>query len=137
MIHFNYPPIRIYVNKIKNIISFKLLELLLPETIKLLESTKIKINKNKNGKNMPQLEITEIVLVHCNIVNNDYQHDSRDLYTFFPNKFFGKLLDIISINFIFLKTFNSEFSYTEVWFTDQISKPLEIEVKVNITLVLN
>ena len=118
-------------------ISFKILELLLPETIKLPESTKSKINENKNGKNMPQIEITETVLVHCNIVNNDYQHDSRDLYTFFPNRFFGQLLDILPINFIVLKTFNSELSYSEVWFTDQNSKPLEIEVKVNITLVIN
>ena len=78
MIHFNYPLIRTYVNKIEKMISFKILELLLPETIKLPESTKSKINENKNGKNMPQIEITETVLIHCNIVNNDYQHDSRD-----------------------------------------------------------
>ena len=64
------------------------------ETIKLLESTKSKTTKDKNGENVPHLEITEVVLVHCNIVNNDYQQDSRVLYTFVPNKSFGQLLDI-------------------------------------------
>ena len=76
---------------------------------------------------MPNLEITEVVLIYCNIVNNDYQQDSRVLYTFVPNKSFGQLLDISPKNFIFLKTFDSEFSNIEVWFTDQNSKPLEIE----------
>ena len=64
------------------------------ETIKLLESTKSKTSKDKNGENVLHLEITEVVLVHCNIVNNDYQQDSRVLYTFVPNKSFGQLLDI-------------------------------------------
>ena len=105
--------------------------------MKLFGSTKSKITKDKNGENVPYLEITEIVLIHCNIVNNDYQQDSRVLYTFVPNKSFGQLLDISPKNFIFLKTFNSEFSYIEVWFTDQNSKPLEIEDKINITLVIN
>ena len=86
---------------------------------------------------MPHLEITEVVIVHCNIVNNDCQQDSRVLYTFVPNKSFGQLLDISPKNFIFLKTFDSEFSYIEVWFTDQNSKPLEIEDKINIILVIN
>ena len=66
-----------------------------------------------------------------------YQQNSRVLYTFVPNKSFGQLLDISPKNSIFLKTFDSEFSYIEVWFTDQNSKPLEIEVKINITLVSN
>ena len=105
--------------------------------MKLLGSTKSKITKDKNGENVPHLEITEAVLIHCNIVNNDYQQDSRVLYTFVPNKSFGQLLDISPKNFIFLKTFDSEFSYIEVWFTDQNSKPLEIEDKINITLVIN
>ena len=105
--------------------------------MKLRASTKSKVTKHKNGKNMPHLEITEVVLVHCNIVSNDYQHDSRVLYTFIPNKPFGQLLDISPKNFIYLKTFNSEFSYIEIWFTDQNSKPLEIEDKINITLVIN
>ena len=136
------PSIRIYVNKIENRITFKIktgyyLELLTPEMMKLLGSTKSKITKNENGENVPHLEITEVVLIHCNIVNNDYHQDSRALYTFVPNKSFSQLLNISPKNFIFLKTFNSEFSYIEVWFTDQNSKPLEIEHKINITLVVN
>ena len=62
--------------------------------MKLLGSTENKITKDKNGENVPHLEITEVVLVHCNIVNNDYQQDSRALYTFAPNKPFGILLEI-------------------------------------------
>ena len=68
-----------------------------------------KITKDKNGKNVPYLEITEIILVHCNIVNVDYQQDSRVLYTFVPNKPFGSLLEIAQSNFIFLEIFKSEF----------------------------
>ena len=86
---------------------------------------------------MPHLEITEVVLVHSNIVNNDYQQDSRVLYTFIPNKSFCQLLDISPRNFIFLKTFHSEFSYIEVRFTGQNSKPLEIKDKINITFVIS
>ena len=131
-----------YVNKIENRITCKIktgyyLELLPPETMKLLGNTKSKITKDENVENLPHLEITEVVLIHCNIVNNDYQQDSRVLYTFVPNKSFGQLLNISPKNVIFLKTFNSEFSYIEVWFTDQNSKPLEIEDKINITLVIN
>ena len=82
--------------------------------MKLLGSTKSKITKNENGENAPNLEITEEVLIHCNIVNSNYQQNSRVLYTFVPNKLFGQLLDISPKNFIFLKTFDSEFSYIEV-----------------------
>ena len=104
------PSVQIYVNKIENRITFKIkngysLELLTPETMKLLGSTKNKITKDKNGENVPHLEITEVVLVHCNIANNDYQQDSRVLYTFVPNKPFGSLLEISSANHIFLETF--------------------------------
>ena len=105
--------------------------------MKLLGSTKSKITKSENGVNVPHLEITEVVLIYCNIVNSDYQQDLRVLYTFVPNKLFGQLLNISPKNFIFLKTFNSEFSYIEVWFTDQNSKSLEIEDKIKITLVIN
>ena len=86
---------------------------------------------------MLHLEITKIVLVHWNIVNNDYQQDSRVLYIFVPKKSFSQLSDISSKNVMFLKTFDSEFSYIEEWFTDQNPKPLEIENKINITLVIN
>ena len=85
---------------------------------------------------MPHLDITEAVLAHCNIVNNDYQQDSRVLYTFLSNKPFGSLLEIYSIKHIFLKTFNSEFQKIRVWFTDQKSRPLEIEDRINLTMVI-
>ena len=86
---------------------------------------------------MPYLENPEVPLVHCNIVNNYYQQNSTVLYTFVRNKSFGQLLDTSPRNYIFLKIFLSEFSCIEVWFTDQNCKPVEIEVKVNITLVIN
>ena len=126
------PSIMIFVNKIENKILFKIktgyyLELLTPETIKLLESTKSKIAKDENDENVLYLEITEVVLIHCNVVNNSYQQESRVLYKFVPNKSFGQLLDISPKNFIFLKTFDSEFSYIQVWFIDQNSSPLEIK----------
>ena len=98
------PSMRIYVNKIENRITFKIktgyyLELLTPKTMKLLGSTESKITKDKNGENVPHLEINELVLVHCNLVNNDYQPDSRILYIFVPNKPFGSLLEISPRNF--------------------------------------
>ena len=135
------PSIRIYVNKTENRITFKIkdgysLELLTKETMKLLGSTENKITKDKNGENVPHLEITEVVLVHCNMANNDYHHDSRVLYTFVPNKSFGSLLDISPSNHIFLKTFNSEYDEIVVWFTDQNSQPLEIEDRINLTMVI-
>ena len=135
------PSVQIYVNKIKNRITFKIkkgysLELLTPETMKLLGSTENKKTKDKNSENVPHLEITEVVLVHCNIVNNDYQQDSRVLYTFVPNKPFGSLLEISPTNHIFLKTFNSEYDEIKVWFTDQNSQPLEMEDRINLTTVI-
>ena len=113
------------------------LEILSPETMKLFGSTKSNINKDKTGENVPHLEINEEVIIHCNIVNNNYQQDSRVLYTLVFNKSLGQLLNISPKNFILLKTFNLEFSYIEVWFTDHNSKQLEIEDKINITLVIN
>ena len=101
-----------------------------------LRSTKNKITKDKNGENVPHLEITEVVLVHYDIVNNDYQQDSRVLYTFVPNKPFGSLLEISPTNHIFLKTFNSEYDEIKVWFTDQNSQALEIEDKINLITVI-
>ena len=87
---------------------------------------------------MPYVEIIEVVLVYSNIINNNnYQQNSRALYIFVPNKSFGKLLDISPNNFTILKTFDLEISHIKVWFTDQNSKPLEIEDKINITLVIN
>ena len=135
------PSIQIYINKIENTITFKIkkgysLELLTKEKMKLLGSTKNKTTKDKNGENVSHFEITEVVLVHCNMVNNDYQQDSRVLYTFVPNKSFGSLLDISPSNDIFLKTFNSEYDEIVVGFTDQNSKPLQIEDRINLTMVI-
>ena len=76
--------------------------------MKLLGSTENKITKDKNCKNVLHLEIKEVVLVHCNIVNNDYQQESRVLYTFLSNKSFRSLLEIFPTNQIFSKTFNLE-----------------------------
>ena len=116
--------VEIYLNEIETRIKFKIknwysLELLTQETIKLLGSTKNKITKEKSGENVPHLEITEGVLIHCNIVNNDYQQDSGVLYTFVPNKPFGILSEISPRNHVFLKTSNSEYVEIKVWFTDQ------------------
>ena len=72
--------------------------------MKLLGSTEDKITKNKDGQNIPHLEITEVVLVHCDIVNNDYLPGSKALYSFAPNKTFGNLLKFFPTNDIFLKT---------------------------------
>ena len=113
------PLIQIYVNKIENRVTFKVknrysLELLTPETMKLLGSTKNKITKDKNGENVPHLEITEVILVHCNNVNNDYKQDSRVFYPFVPKKPFGSLLKVSPTNHIFLKTFNSEYDEIKI-----------------------
>ena len=136
VIHIDNPSVKIYVNEIENRVTFEIktgyyLVLLTPETTKLLGSTENKIPKNKNGENVPHLEISEVVLVHCNIVNNDYQQHSRVLYTFVRNKSFASLLEISPKNHIFLKTFNSEFQKIEVLFTDKSSQPLEIKDKIN------
>ena len=117
------PSIQIYVNNIDNRVTFKIkngysLELITPETMKLLGNTKNKITKDKNAENVPYLEITEVISVNYNIVNNDYQKDSRALYTFVPNKRFGSLLEISPTNHIILKTFKSEYDDIKIWFTD-------------------
>ena len=138
------PSIQIYVNKIENRITFKIkngysLELLTKETMKLLGSTENKITKDKNGENVPHLEITEVVLVvlvHCNMINDDYQEDSRVLYTFVSNEPFGSLLQISPANHIFLKTFYSKYDEVIVWFTDQNSQLLEVEDRINLTMVI-
>ena len=89
-----------------------------------------------NGDLVPQMETTDVVLVHCNLVNNEYQQDSRVLYSFVPDKSFGQLLSVTPADFIWLKTFRSEFDYIEIWLSDQDSVPLELEDKVNITMVI-
>ena len=104
--------------------------------MKLLGSSKSKITKDENGEDVSNLEVVEVVLIHCNLVNNDYQQESRILYTFVPNKTFGSLLEISPKNHVFLKTFNAEFREIKVWFTDQKSRPLEVEDKINVTLII-
>ena len=104
----NKPSVQIYVNKIENRIIFKIknvysLELLKPETMKLLASTENKITKDKNNENVHHLQMIEVLLVHCNIVNNDYQQDSRILYTFVPIKPFVSLLEISPTNYVFFE----------------------------------
>ena len=104
--------------------------------MKLLGSNENKITKDKNGENVAHLEITEVVLVHCNIVDNDYQQDSRVLCTFVPNKLFGSLLEISLTNHMFEKTFNLEYDEIIVWFTDQNRQSLQIEDRINLTMMV-
>ena len=106
--------IRRYVNEKENRTSFKIktgyyFKLLSPETMKLLGITKSKITKDENGETVPHLENTEIVLIYCNIINNDYQQDSRVLYTFVANKLFGQLPDISMKKFMFFKRLTQNF----------------------------
>ena len=105
--------------------------------MKLLGSTKDTIDADKNSEIVPRLENVEVVLVHCNLVNNSYQQASRVLFTFVPNKQYGQLISILPHTLIFLKTMNTEFSEIEVWFTDQNNNALEIEDNVNISLIIN
>ena len=85
---------------------------------------------------MPQLETVEVVLLHCNLVNNSYQQASKLFFTFVPNKKFGQLITITPHSPTMLKTTNIKFSFIEIWFTDQNNRPLEIEHNVNITLII-
>ena len=135
-------PILIYTNTITNRIVFKIktgykLELLSKETMKLLGSTKDTIDVDKNSEKVPRLENVEVVLVHCNLVNNSYQQHSRVLFTFVPNKQYGQLISISPHSLIFLKTMNTDCSEIDIWFTDQNNNALEIEDNVNISLIIN
>ena len=105
--------------------------------MKLLGSTKDIIDSDKNGENVPRLDNVEVVLSHCNLVNNSYQQASRVLFTFVATKQYGQLISISPKSLIFLKTMNTEFSEREVWFTDQNNNVLEIKDNVNISLVIN
>ena len=104
--------------------------------MELLASTKKVVDKDKNGENVPKLGSVEVVLVHCNLVKNDYQHTSKVLFTFVPDKKFGQLINISLHAFTMMNTVNTEFSYVEFWFTDQNSKALEIADNVNLTLII-
>ena len=104
--------------------------------MELLASTKKVADKDKNGENVPKLGSAEVVLVHCNLVKNDYQHTLKVLFTFVPDKKFGQLINISLHAFTMMNTVNTEFSYVEFWFTDQNSKALEIEDNFNLTLII-
>ena len=135
-------PILIYANTINNRIVFKIksgykLELLSKETMKLLRSTSSIIDADKNNENIPRLENVEVILVHCNLVINSYQQHWRVLFTFVPTKRHGQLISISPHSLFFLKTMNTEFSETQIWFTDQNNNALEIEDNVNISLIIN
>ena len=123
------PSIKIYSNKIKNRILFKI-----KNSYKL--ELKKNVDKDKNGQNVPKLEIVEVALVHCSLVKNDYQHTSKVLFTFVPNKKFGQLINISPHAFTMMNTVNTEFCYIEVWFTDQSSKACEIEDNINLTVII-
>ena len=135
------PPVQVYPNKIKNRIVFKLqggykLELLTLETMRLLGSTKKDVDKDKNGEIVPKLESVEVVLMHCNLVKNDYQHASKVLFSFVPDKQFGQVINIKQNSLIMMNAVNTEFFHIEVWFTDKSSKALEIEDNINLTLII-
>ena len=111
---------QIYPNKIKNRYIFKI-------KTGLLGSVKKDVDKDKDEENVPKLESAEVVLVHCNLVNNSYQQASKVLFTFVPNKQFGQLITISPHSLTMLKTSNAEFQFVEVRFTDQSNRPLEVE----------
>ena len=128
------PLVQIYPNKTKTRIVFKIktgykLELLTLETKK-------DGDKDKDGENVPKLESVEVVLLHCNLLKNDYQHTSKVLFSFVLNKQFGQLINISPHSLTIMYTVNTEFYFVEVRFTDQASKALEIEDNVNLTLII-
>ena len=135
-------PVQTYPNKIKNRrIVFKIktgykLELLTPETMRLLGSKKNDVDADKKGEIIPKLESVEVVLVHCNLVKNDYQHSSKVLFSLVPDKQFGQFKKISQQSLIMINTVNTEFSYVEIWFTHQSSKAIEIGDNVNLTLII-
>ena len=95
------------------------------------------IDKNKDGDNLPQIEQVHSVLVHCNVVQNNYQQDSKLLHTFVPDKQYGQLLVIEPKSLISLETIDSVFNYIDIWFTDQDNRLLQTEDNVNISLIID
>ena len=104
--------------------------------MRLLGSTKKDVDSDKNSENVPKLESVEVVLVHCNLIKSDYQHTSKVLFSFVPNKQFEQLINISPHSLMMMNTINTEFSFVEVWFMDQASKVLEIEDNVNLALII-
>ena len=135
----NVSPVLINVNEINNRIVFKIksgykLELLSKETMRLLGSSADTIDGGKNSELDPKSESVD--LVHCNLVNDSYQQASKVLFTFVPNKKYGQLITVSPEMLIILKSVNTEFSFIEIWFTDQDNRQLEIEDSVNISLII-
>ena len=136
------PSIHVYINRINNRLVFKIkdgykLELQTRETMKSFDSTKKLIETTKNWEKVPSLEVVEVVLVQCNLVNNQFQQKSEVLYTFVPNKSDAYLLNVEPSNLVFLKTCNTDCDEIIIKFMDQNGRPLEIEDKVNLTLLIN
>ena len=129
---------QIYPNKIKNRIVFKIKTGYKQATkyCRRLGSRKKDVDKEKDAENVPKLQSVKVVLVHSNLVKNDYQHALKVLLTFFPDKEFGQLINISPHSLTMMTTVNTEFSSVEVWFTDQATKALEIEDNVNFKLII-
>ena len=104
--------------------------------MRLLGSTSNSIDGDKNSELVPKLESVDLILVHCNVVNNSYQQVSKVLFTFVPNKKYSQLITISPEALIMLKMVNTECSFIEIWLTDQDNRPLEIEDSVNISLII-
>ena len=104
--------------------------------MRLLGSLTDTIDGDKNSELVPKLERVDLVLVHCNLVNNSYQQASKVLFTLALNNKYGQLITVSPNSLIILKTINTEFSFIEIWFTDQDNRPLEIEDSVNISLII-
>ena len=128
-------PVQIYVNEIRSRIVFKVKTGYKLEIMLLLGSSKKVIDKNKDGEIVPRSQAVEVVLVQCNLVNNNDQQESKVFFTFVRNKQFGQLITIAPYSLTMLKTTNAEFSFIEISFTDQNNRQLEIEDKVNIALI--
>ena len=132
-------PVLIYVNEINVVFKIKSgykLELLSKKTMRLLGSSTDTIDGDKNSELVPKLEVVNLVIVHCNVVNNNYQQASKVLFTFVPNKKYGQLIVVSPHALIMLNTVNTEFSFIGIWFTDQDNRPLEIEDSLNILLII-
>ena len=93
------------------------------------------VDKDKDGEDVPKLESVEVILVHCNLVNNSYQKASKVLFTFVPNKQFDQLITVSTHLLTILKTTSAEFQSIELWFTDQNNRSLKIEDSVKIALI--
>ena len=106
------------------------------ETMRLLGSSADTIDDDKNSELVPKLDSIDLTLVHCNLVNNSYQQESKVLFTFVPNKKYGQLITVSPETLIMQKTVNTEFSFIEIWFTYQDNRPLEIEDSVNMSLII-